>query len=309
MQAAARRPTPAIVFDSSIEGSIGQVLALSMLLVYESKREARLTSLTVSRNNLKLAAFCDLMGRFHGAPLSIGMFDKSATGTNLPPMIANVLTRQTPDGKLAYARVVERHNDTADPVALIRNALSAQQDQNSVVVLSGPPTNLLGTLALPGNKQLIQRKVRTLILAGPYEDAASFAKLLADWPSPIVFVGDDLALRFPAEAIETDFKWAANHPLVDAYRAAGTMPYDATATAMAAALYAARPEEAHFKLSEPGVLTVLSNGSTQFRSNSSGRHRQLLLDAAQTDRVVQVLRSVVSSRPPEPRRGARGPQP
>jgi hypothetical protein len=308
MQVAERRATPAIVFDSSIEGSIGQVLALTLLLVYESKREARLTSLTLSRNNLRLAAFCDLMGRFLGAPVSIGMFDKSAPGTTLPPMISAVLAKQAPDGKLAYTRAIERHNETADPEALIRNALSAQQDQNSVVVLSGPPTNLLGTLALPGNKQLIQKKVRTLIVTGPFEDAASFAKLLSEWPSPIVFAGDEIALRFPAESIETDFKWAANHPLVDAYRAAGTMPYDAPSAALAAALYAAHPEESYFKLSDPGTMTLLASGGSQFRPSASGRHRQLILDATQMDRVVQTVRTVVSSRPPE-RRGARGPQP
>src|SRR5207344_1382023 len=100
--------------------------------------------------------------------------------TRLPPFLQTVLAKQTPEGKPAYARAISRLNDTADPVALIRNALTAQQDQNTVVVLAGPPVNLLGVLALPGNKQLIQKKVRNLVLAPPFNDAEGTARLLQD---------------------------------------------------------------------------------------------------------------------------------
>ena len=308
MQTADRRPTPAILFDSSIDESVDQILALAMVLVYESKREARATAVSISRNNLKVAAFCDAMARFLGAPLSIGMSEAPRLGTTVPPMISAVLEKQTPEGKLAYARVIERRIDTADPVALIRNALTAQQDQVSTIVLAGPPGNLLGLLALPGTKQLIEKKVRTLVIAARFEDVNGFRKLLAEWPSPILFVGDDLnALQFPGASIEGDFAWAANHPLVDAYRAAKPMPYDAPAAAMAAVLHAAHPDDAALRLSDPGTMTVLENGRAQFLHDAQGGHRSLTMDVNQKDRVIQTLRQVVSSRPPDRGRG-RGPQ-
>lgn len=293
MQAPERKAPTAIVFDSSIEDGIGQVLALAQLLSYQSRQEVRVTSLSVSRNNLKTAAFCDLMGRFFGASLSIGMAVNGTSSSSVPPMLSTVLGKQTPEGKPAYNRVVEKLNDTADPVALIRNALTSQQDQNSVVILAGPPVNLLGLLTLPEGKQLIQKKVRTLVVAASSQDAAGLAKLLAEWPSPVVSAPDDVgqALPFPAIGIEEDFAWAANHPLVDAYRAAKTMPYDAPAVAMAAVLYAAHPEGNYFKLSD------------------TGKQRQLIVDDAQKDRVIQAYRQAVSAKPPEPRRGARGAQP
>src|SRR6185503_19098572 len=108
----------------------------------------------------------------------------------------------TPEGKPAYNRAIEKLNDTADPVALIRNALTAQQDQNSVVVLAGPSVNLLGLLALPEGKKLVQKKVRTLVIAAPVE-----AKLLSEWPSPTVSAGAELgeAFPFPGAGIEEDF--------------------------------------------------------------------------------------------------------
>lgn len=292
MQAQERKPTSAVIFDSSIEDEIGQVLALTLLLAYDAKREIRMSSLSVSRNNLKVAAFCDLMSRFFLVSFPIGMAANGPSTTNVPPMIQAVLAKRTEDDKPTYARSVSQLNDTADPVALIRNALTAQPDQNSVVVLSGPPVNLLGLLALPESKQLIQKKVRTLVIAAPLQDAEGMKKLFAEWPGSVIVAGEDLgqSLRFPGECIEKDFGWATNHPLVDAYRAARTMPYDASASAMAAVLYAVHPEENFFRVSDAGA---------------QGTQRQLAANPEHMARVIQTYREVISAKP-EPRRGGRG---
>jgi hypothetical protein len=279
MQAAPRQ-LRTLLFDSPIDDGIGQVLALTMLLGYEVRREARLTSLSVSRNNLRTAAFCDLMVRFFGASHPVGMAEQGAAETGVAPMLSAVLDRKTTEGKLLYPRKISGFNETADPVALIRNALTAQPDQNSTMILSGPPVNLLGLLALPEGKPLVQKKVRTLVVAGPSNSMS------AEWSSPVVFAGEDLgqALKFPSESIEQDFAWATNHPLLDAYRAANVMPYDAGSSAMAAVLYAVHPDEGYFKVSG----------------------QQLVADPDQKDRIVQAYRQAVSAKPPEPKRGGRG---
>lgn len=286
MQGQGRTPA-VVVFDTSLDG-IEHVLALAMAAAFNAKGEIRMASLSLSRNNLKAAGFCDLMERFYGTSLSVGMYDKGTAETTLAPMMTTVLAKQTPEGKSAYNRTIEKFTDTADPAALIRNAFTAQQDQGAVVVTAGSPVNLLGVLALPDSKQLIQKKVRTLIIAGPVD-----AKLLEEWPSPIVTVGDDVgqAALFPAASIEQDFAWAANHPLVDAYRAARAMPYDASTTAMAALLYAAHPEE------------------KCFATAGAGKQRQLKLEISERERLIQMYRQAVSSKPPEPRRGGRGGNP
>ena len=276
--------SPAVVFDSSLDG-IAQVLALAMAAGLHSKQEIRLTSLSIGRNNLKVASFCDLIARFYGPSLSIGMSEKGTAETSLPPMMTAALSKQTPEGKPTYVRSVERFIDTADPLALIRNAFTAQQDQNTVVVLAGSPVNLLGVLSLPNSRQLIQQKVRALVIAGSPD-----SKLMDVWPSPIVVVGDEVgqAAPFPAASIEQDFAWAPNHPLVDAYRAAGAMPYDVPSTAMAALLYAAHSNQNYFAVS------------------GTGKQQKLTLDPMQKDRVVQAYRQVLSAKPPEPRRGRGG---
>jgi hypothetical protein len=280
------RRLPALLLDSSIEDGIGQVLGLAMLLGFEARREARLTSLSVSRNNLRTAAFCDLMARFFGSSLPVGMAEEGATETSVPSMLSAVLDRKTPEGKTVYPRNISRLNETAEPAALIRNALTAQPDQNSTVILCGPPVNLRGFLALPEAKTLVQKKVRRLVLAAPLGTSAEVAKLLAEWPSPVAFADEDLgqSLKFPAESIDRDFGWATNHPLLDAYRAANTMPYDAVSSLMAAALYAVHPDDGYFKVSQ----------------------QRLLADPDQKERIVQAYRQAVSAKPAEPKRGGRG---
>src|SRR5215510_14626906 len=113
MQAQDRKPPLAVLFDSSIEDEIGQVLALTMLLAYDSRREIRLSSLSVSRNNLRIATFCDLISRFFGTVPVIGMAAGEPAKTSVPPMIDAVLTKQAEGDKPAYIRSIGRLNDTA----------------------------------------------------------------------------------------------------------------------------------------------------------------------------------------------------
>jgi hypothetical protein len=301
MQTPERRSPPAIIFDSSLDDSIDQVLALAMTLIMTTRQDARLGSLTVSRNSLAITSFCELIVRFYRGEqpgespgrggLTIGMSEHGSSAAPAP-MVSSVLQRTAPNSKPLYGRSIEKLNDTADPVAVIRNTLSAQQDQAAVVVLAGPPVTLLRLLAIPDGKLLVQKKARALVIGAPFTDAAGFTKLLAEWPGPVTIAGEEArSLTFPAAAIEQDFQWASSHPVVDAYRAAKPMPYDAPIGAMAAVLQAIHPEANHFRLSEAA---------------SGARHRTLLPDETRKDQLVQTLRQIVASKPGETRRGLPG---
>jgi hypothetical protein len=220
-------------------------------------------------------------------------------------MIAAVLPKP-------YPRNIHKMNDTADPVADIRNALSAQFDQNAIVVLTGPATSLAGLLALPDGKELIARKVRHLVIA-PWRapsvpwDAPAAAKLFAEWPTPIVAapkeVGDQLL--FPAAALEKEFAWAPAHPITDAWRGLQAAPHDAPSWSLTAALFAVRPSENYFKLSDPGTIGVSEDGRMRFAPSSGGKHRHLVFDPSQKDRILQAYVELASTKP-VPRRGRRG---
>jgi hypothetical protein len=94
-------------------------------------------------------------------------------------------------------------------------------------------------LDTPADVELVKRKVKLLsVMAGNFvqpkaefnvqKDTASARRLFDQWPGEIVVSGFEIgeAMKFPAARIEKDFAWAADHPVVDAYRAYMKMPYD-----------------------------------------------------------------------------------
>ena len=329
-------PAPSgVLYDTSLEGGVDQVLALAMLFGYAATQEIRVPSASTSRYNLKTAAFLDAVARFFAVPLAgdfvankipmpIGMATAGRQSDSAKPMVAAVLQKTAPDGKPQYAHGIAKLNDTADPVALLRNALSGQTDQNAAIVLAGPPHNLLGMMANPEAQTWPGRKVRVLsIAAGRFDDSgaadpvvkndvAAFRKLLAEWPTRIVMAGGELndALPFPGSSLDAIAAWAPNHPVVDAYRAFKPMPYDAPTQTLAAVLYAVHPEDNYFSLSEPGTITVLDNGRTRFTPSPGGKHQYLVARPDQKERVLETYVKIITTQPPPPpARGRRGGQP
>src|SRR5687768_10461597 len=328
-------PPLGVLYDSSLD-HIDQILALSMLFGLSALQQVRIASLTTSRFSLQSAAFLDAAARFFAAsatapsadgdlvrtrpPMPIGMASTGKQSDVMPAMLTAALTKTGPDGKPAYPRGIEKLNDTADPIALMRNALTAQVDQNGAVVLAGASTNLNGLMVLPGGKEWAAKKARVLaIAAGRFEgnnadpivrgDVAGYRKLLAEWPGRIVMAGTELneALPFPAAALDSIAAWASNHPVVDAVRALKPPPKDLPIQALAAVLYAVHPEDNYFALSEPGTITIIDNGRTRFTASPGGRHHYLIARPEQKERVLDTYVKLITTQPPPPpARGRRG---
>jgi mono/diheme cytochrome c family protein len=329
-----RRGQPAplgVLYDSSLDGGIDQILALSMLFGLSALQQLRIPSLTTSRFNLHHAAFLDVVARFFAAelagdfvqnkiPLPIGMASNGKQSDTVSPTLAAPLTKVGAEGKPAYARGIEKLNDTADPTALMRNALTAQVDQNGAVILAGAPTNLNALMVLPGGKDWAAKKARVLsIAAGRFEgnnadpvvrgDVGGYRKLLAEWPGRIVMAGAELndALPFPAAALDSIAPWAADHPVVDAVRALKPQPKELPTQTLGAVLYAVHPEDNYFALSEPGTITILDNGRTRFTASPGGRHHYLIARPEQKERVLETYVKLITTQPPPPpARGRRG---
>src|SRR5947207_6606087 len=139
------KPPLGVVFDADMDTGIDDALALAMLFGFEGRNEARVISISINHSNLQTAAFADAVARFYaesaggeGAPffarpaMPIGMALNVAPSPDAPTITA-VLSKRTAEGKPLYHHAIDKLNDTADVSALIRNALSAQFDQNAVV--------------------------------------------------------------------------------------------------------------------------------------------------------------------------------
>ncbi len=302
-------PPLGVLFDADLGNAIDAVLAMAVLYGMDGKNECRVVATTVSKHCLSGAALAEVISRFYagtvstnfdsvgrGLPVGMSIAGKSPDET---PILKAVLGRKTPEGNTVYNHGMVQLNDTADVHAVIRNAHTAQHDQNCIVVLAGPATNLAGVLRLVGVKELIKQKSKALVWAPDRLgiDPAAAQKLLAEWPTPIYFATPELgaAVKFPASAIEANFAWSEVHPIADAYRAAQPMPYDATTAAVAAVLYAVRPE-GFFTLSPAGVATLSPKNTIVWKAGS-GQHHLLRLDPAQKAAVLETMTTLASAKP------------
>ena len=309
-----------VLFDSDMGNSIDDVLALAILYGLDGKNEVRVISVSVSKANLKAAALSEVIGRFYAGAVS-GAF--AAVGRNLPvglsergkmpedTPILKILDKRNEKGEKIYQHGIDRIIDTAEVAPLLRNALTSQADANSIVIMTGPATNLAELLELPGAKDWIIRKVKYLsIMGGAYPvskepefnikaDIKAAQKLFAEWPTPIVASGFEVGneLKYPAASIENDFGWNDHHPVADAYRAAEKMPYDAPCWDPTSVLYAVRPDAGFFKLSDPGTISVSDDGNTKFTPGAGGKHRHLILDPAQKEKIVKTFVELASAKP------------
>lgn len=324
------RPPIGIAFDGDLGNRIDAMLAVAMLNGFAAKAEARRISLSVSQPSLVSAQLADVIATFYrgrpaGAPTGgVGAITEGMLGmpqgrglTDDKPALAALLAKKNADGTPLYSSPIAGLVNTAESAILIRNLLLAQHDGNAAIVLAGPATGVVRILGLYRSGPQITTKCRELVVAaGAYPagaaeaaiktDVAAAKKLFAEWPTPIVAVGSEVgdALPYPGASIEKDFAWAPAHPVVDAYRALRPMPYDAPAAALAAVLYAVHPDDGYFQLSDPGTITVLDDGRTRFTPAADGKHRYLIVDPAQKERVISVYSAVVSAAPaPRPGRG------
>ena len=328
------RPPIGIALDGDLGNRIDAVLAVAMLNGLTAKTEARRISLSVSRPSLASAQIADVVAGFYrgrpaGAPTGgvgaitegmIGMPEGGPAVSSDTPALASTLEKKTAEGTPVYTSAITGLVGTAESAVLIRNLLLAQHDGNAAIVLAGPATGVVRLLNLYRSGPQIAAKCRQLVIAaGSFPsgapdatikaDVAAARKLFAEWTTPIVAVGSEVgdALPYPAASIEKDFAWAPVHPVVDAYRAARPMPYDAPASALAAVLYAVHPEDGFFKLSDPGTITVLDDGRTRFTPGAEGKHRHLIVDPAMKEKVLGVYTAMVSAPPaPRPGRGRAG---
>jgi hypothetical protein len=303
MQLGAPKPAIGVVFDSDIGNRLDTAIALSVLYGLDGRNECRVAAISVSKPNLKAAGMAEAFARFYGGTgpfvrrLPVGMAESGPSPEDTPILLG------------AYTHDLRHVTDTADVAALIRNAYTAYHDQNCLMIVAGPLNNLASALRLPDTRGWAERKVKKLVIAAGHfgsgapdprisGDVTSARKVLAEWPTPIVFAGTELRgeVAFPASRFALDFSWSEAHPLVIAHKADAAAA-DVPMGDVLAVLAAVREQDAAFQLSEPGTVRIGNDGSTTFESGPEGRHRLLRVNAAQRVAIVAAAAELASAKP------------
>jgi inosine-uridine nucleoside N-ribohydrolase len=291
----AAQPVP-VIFDTDMGNDVDDVIALAVLHSLETRGEAKILAVTITKDNAMAAPFVAMFDKFYGRPqIPVGVVKDGVTkddGHYLKPVLESF-------GTPAGAKY-------EDAVALLRRTLQAQPDGSVVIVQVGFSTNLARLLAT--DRELVAKKVKLLCaMAGNFvdptpefnvvKDIRSAQEVFGEWPGEVVSSGFEVgrAIRYPAKRLETDFAWSKKNPLIEAYRAYKTMPYDEPLWDPSAALYAVRPGAGYYTLSPAGKIQVDAKGITRFAAGEGHQH-YLIVNEEQKARVLEAI-SLLASQP------------
>jgi inosine-uridine nucleoside N-ribohydrolase len=305
---------PRLIFDTDMGNDIDDAMALAMIHALQRRGACELLAVTSTKDEPKSAAFIDALNHFYGVPdVPIGAVRDGAT-----PEASrfNGLADQ-------YPHDLRGGEEAPEAVSLLRKTLAAQPDGSVTVVQVGFFTNLARLLdsgpdeasPLPG-KELVQRKVKELVLmAGAFQtirhdnayreynvikDIPAAQKVAGEWPTPVVWSGFEIgiAAAYPWASIEEDFQYVRRHPIVEAYLAyVPSKPHDRPTWDLTAVLQAVYPDRGYFQLSPPGQARVAEDGVTVFSPSPEGRHRFLIMDPVQAERVREACVQLTSEPP------------
>jgi len=305
-----------LIFDTDMGNDVDDAVALAMIHALESRGEAKLLAVTVTKDNRWAAPFIDAMDTFYGrSDVPIGVVRNGKTPED-SKMIRLPAERKRPDGQFVYPRRLMDGREAPEAVALLRRVLAKEKDGDVVIVQVGFSTNLARLLdsppdsvsSLPG-RDLVKRKVQLLSLMGgafpqgqaEYNiktDIPAARKLFDLWPTPIVASGFEVgeSILYPATSIEKDYTYVQDHPLAEAYRDYMKMPYDRPMWDPSATLYAVHP--GYFTVSPRGRITVDDEGKTHFKPEAGGTHQYLLANPEQRTRALHAIVEL-ARRPPD----------
>ncbi len=306
-----------IIFDTDIGNDVDDALALAILHAFETRGEAKLLAVTITKDNRWAAPYIDVVNTFYGRPdIPIGVVKNGKTPED-SRMIRVPAERTRPDGTPVYPHRIKDGRSAPDAVEVLRRVLAAQPDGSVVIVQVGFSTNLARLLSSPpdaatplAGRDLVARKVKLLsAMAGAFPsgqpeynvkmDLPAAKKVFTDWPTPIVASGFEIGLSmlFPARSIEHDFAYVENHPIADAYRNYEKMPYNRPTWDLTAALYAVRPDRGYFSLSPEGTISVDDSARTHFTAAPGGRHRYLMVNEIERARTLEAMIELASQPP------------
>ncbi|HAH47678.1 nucleoside hydrolase [Gimesia sp.] len=310
-----------VIFDTDISGDVDDVLALAMLHTLADRGECNLRAVTISKINPLTGPFTDATNTFYGRgdiPIGVTRDAQKRESRYLK------LIQEKQGDQSRYPHDINSNQQLPDAVSLLRKTLAASADGSIVIIQVGLAANLAdlveskadGFSPLSGS-ELIRRKVKLVsVMAGAFEPIEgnthfleanvrngiqSMQRFVRQWPlsTPVVWSGYEvgIAVRYPRESIARDFNYMKHHIVREAYLLHSGPEHDRPSWDLTSVLYAVRPHDGYFDLSEPGKVTVDDDGFLSFHPEKQGRDRYLKMNPLQAVQVKEALRSLVSQPP------------
>jgi pyrimidine-specific ribonucleoside hydrolase len=283
-QAQTKKPVP-VIFDTDIGPDYDDVGAITMLHAFADSGEAKILATIASNKNPPIAAVLSVFNTYFNRPeIPIGV-PKGAGGVNLP-------AKQGWDKLVAakYPHTIKTNSAAPDAVNLYRSILSKQPDGSVTIVTVGFLTNLANLLSSTGDQfspltgiELVKKKVKHLIsMAGKFPSGSEFnvdrdipasKKVIADWPTPIIFSGFEIGVEILTGLPLINNKTIQNSPVKEVFSISipfdpedknGRMSWDETAV-----LVAIKGWEKYYSL-RAGRFIINDDGSNSWDEKGKG---------------------------------------
>ena len=309
-----------IIFDTDIGNDVDDALAMGVIHALQNRAECHLLAVTITKDNQYAAPIISLLNTFYGRPdIPVGMVHEGVTPDD-GKYLKEVIMTKNEKGDDAFPHVIQPGSAVPEAVSLLRKTLAASEDGTVVIVQVGFSTNLArlmdsgpDAISPLSGMELIRKKVRLLsIMAGAFDskythvefninsDLPAAKKLIADWPTPVVFSGFEIGamIQYPSINIQNDYNYLKQHPLKEAYHYYRGLDKTQATFDLTSVLYAVRPDHGYFDLSEPGTVVLDEKGHTTFEPDANGKHRYMMVSEMQIAQVREAL-CLLCSEPPK----------
>src|SRR6478672_1211868 len=133
-----------LILDTDIGNDVDDALALAMIHGLESRAEARLLAVTITKDNRYAAPFVSLVNTYYGRPrIPIGVVRNGKTPEDSPML------------KIASLREGQRYPEA---VELLTRILTQESDGAVTIAQIGFSTNLARLVATAAGRRLVQQK-------------------------------------------------------------------------------------------------------------------------------------------------------
>lgn len=306
-----------VILDTDMGNDIDDAMALDMLYKYADQGRVNLLAIMNNKESDYSTRFIDLMSTWYGyKKIPIGRIEKGVFINDYVDYSKNMVEYNDTTKRYKYS--IKKHDKLLETHELYRKVLARQKDHSVVVISVGFSTNLARLLQSGPDKysplsgvELVARKVKYLsVMAGSFgekkraefnviHDRPAAQYVMANWPTGIVLSPFEVgtSVIYPAASIEQDFGWAANHPLIDAYKRYRPFPYNRPTWDLTSVYYAVEQENNLLDISKPGKLTVDDEGFTHFSEQPDGKHYVLSITTDNAKLLRQYFIDLIKQKP------------
>lgn len=310
-----------VIFDTDITGDCDDVLALGMLHALADRDECEILAVTISKINDLTAPFVDAVNTYYGRdaiPIGVTRDAQRRESRYLK------LCKTRDEGTLRYPHDLLTSEDAPPAVDVLRQTLARAEDHSVVIIQVGLAANLADLIEsgpdqispLSGRDLVIKKCKLASVMAACFGPALgkdrhaeanvvngidAMRRFADNWPDSVPIVWSDfrigLAARYPRASIARDFRYQPHHIVREAYLLHSGPDHDRPTWDLTSVLYAVRPSDGYFGLSERGRVQIDEKGFSEFVEDPAGRDRYLTMTSEQTVRVIETQRTLCSQPP------------